>query len=436
MTRSCPYDAIVPRPGAMGRGLRWGFILATELQRLVDALAARLERAVVLEDRRQRMLAYSQHDQPMDTVRRDSILQRQTTPEVMGWLRRFGISDAEEPQRIPANAALDLLPRLCIPVRHQDLLLGYLWFIDADESMTPEQIELATTMASDFALALYRENLVEELSQRREHEAVRNLLLSDHDARAHAAAELIDSGVIATGEVVALVVRPVFAEGTPPDTELVRLAVEHSLVQAKRQGGYRETLNLPRFDHGLLIATTGASDAPVPVAGYGRVLVKAMEKALGSGAGLDRVVVGVGEPQPKLEMADRSYEQARQAAHVAASLHGLGPVADWSELGVYRALAQLSADQVGITLLHPGLVALLDDAEHLGLAQTLETYLDLAGNAQATAKALRLHRATLYYRLQRIEELTGADLKDGNDRLTLHLGLKLARLNGRYSPAT
>lgn len=409
--------------------------MATELQRLVDALAAQLDRAVVLEDRRQRMLAYSQHDQPMDTVRRDSILQRQTTPEVMGWLRRFGIADAEGPVRIPANTALDLLPRLCIPVRHQDLLLGYLWFIDADESMTPEDIELTTTMAGDFALALYRENLVEELAQRREHEAVRNLLLSDPEARRHAAAELVDSGAIASGEVVALVVRPVFANGTPPDNELVRLAVEHSLVQAKRHGGYRATLNLPRFDHGLLLATTGTHDAPVPVAAYGRVLVKAMEKAMGTDAGLDRVVVGVGEPQKDLAHADRSYEQARQAAQVAASLPGLGPVADWSELGVYRALAQLSADQVGITLLHPGLVALLDDSEHLGLAHTLETYLDLAGNAQATARALRLHRATLYYRLQRIEDLTAADLKDGNDRLTLHLGLKLARLNGRFAPA-
>lgn len=83
----------------------------------------------------------------------------------------------------------------------------------------------------------------------------------------------------------------------------------------------------------------------------------------------------------------------------------------------------------------------MDDAELLGLvdqtlARTLETYLDLAGNAQATAKALRLHRATLYYRLQRIEELARADLKDGNDRLMLHLGLKLARLNNRFRPAT
>ena len=48
----------------------------------------------------------------------------------------------------------------------------------------------------------------------------------------------------------------------------------------------------------------------------------------------------------------------------------------------------------------------------------------------STAEALFLHRASLYYRLQRIEELTGASLKSGSDRLALHLGLKLARLLG------
>ena len=62
---------------------------------------------------------------------------------------------------------------------------------------------------------------------------------------------------------------------------------------------------------------------------------------------------------------------------------------------------------------------------------TLETFLDNAGDVQRTASELFVHRTTLYYRLQRIEELTGADLADGNARLALHLGLKLARLNGR-----
>jgi DNA-binding PucR family transcriptional regulator len=81
--------------------------------------------------------------------------------------------------------------------------------------------------------------------------------------------------------------------------------------------------------------------------------------------------------------------------------------------------------------LHPGIERLLADRAHLPLLKTLETYLDLAGSVVETARALRLHRTSLYYRLQRVEELAGTDLKNGDERLSLHLSIKLARLAGR-----
>jgi DNA-binding PucR family transcriptional regulator len=77
---------------------------------------------------------------------------------------------------------------------------------------------------------------------------------------------------------------------------------------------------------------------------------------------------------------------------------------------------------------------LLGDVTYAHLLHTLETYLDLAGSVVATARALCLHRTSLYYRLQRVEELAGTDLKDGGERLRLRLSVKLARLAGRYPP--
>ena len=111
-----------------------------------------------------------------------------------------------------------------------------------------------------------------------------------------------------------------------------------------------------------------------------------------------------------------------------------GRVIPWSGLGVYRVLSRLDARHLDLHGVHPGLERLIRDQTNLVLLETLERYLDLAGNAHATAKQLRLHRATLYYRLRRIEELAETDLKDGNERLCLHLTLKLARLTGHYRP--
>ncbi|MCF0079300.1 helix-turn-helix domain-containing protein [Streptomyces lomondensis] len=65
---------------------------------------------------------------------------------------------------------------------------------------------------------------------------------------------------------------------------------------------------------------------------------------------------------------------------------------------------------------------------HQEFARTAEVYLDCAGQAARAAAELGIHRQTLYYRLSRIEKLTGLDLDDGEDRLLLHMTLKGARL--------
>ncbi|WPB88004.1 PucR family transcriptional regulator [Streptomyces malaysiensis] len=77
---------------------------------------------------------------------------------------------------------------------------------------------------------------------------------------------------------------------------------------------------------------------------------------------------------------------------------------------------------------------LLADPEQQILVSSLEEFLDRAGDVSRTAAALHVHRTTLYHRLKRVEVITGLDLDNGLDRLTLHLALKLSRLSpGRPS---
>jgi DNA-binding PucR family transcriptional regulator len=68
---------------------------------------------------------------------------------------------------------------------------------------------------------------------------------------------------------------------------------------------------------------------------------------------------------------------------------------------------------------------LLEQAPNDCLVETLETYLECCGDATRTATELHIHRSTLYYRLDRIQTITGVDLHDGRHRLALHLGVKL-----------
>lgn len=47
---------------------------------------------------------------------------------------------------------------------------------------------------------------------------------------------------------------------------------------------------------------------------------------------------------------------------------------------------------------------------------------------QRTTARLGIHRQTAYHRIRRIEQLTRLDLRQGGDRLALHLGITLAPL--------
>jgi len=371
------------------------------LQRIVDDLALRVGRPVLLEDHGQRVIAYSEQTGPMDDVRRDSILRRHTTDDVRAQFRAAGIFEARGPLRIPGDGGV--LARVCVPARHRDRLLGFVWLIDADPPMSAADVDVAARTAPALALTLFQDSLAAGLTFRRELEAVSRVLLGDPDSARSAARLLVEAGGFPQAEpVTALVVRPLAV----PDRE----TLEQGLLAARFKLSSRHPLHLVRYDHGVLLC---AGRPPAPSSLHAAVGVP--------------VVVGVGRPRPTLADAAESYQEALHAAEVAARVPGYGPSASWAELGVYRMLAGIPPGE-----LHPGLERLLADPANRQLLETLETYLDLAGSAVATSRALRLHRTSLYYRLQRVEELAGTDLKSGDERLTLHLSLKLARLTGRF----
>lgn len=407
--------------------------MQSDLQRIVDAIAAHVGRPALIEDRHQRVVAYSEHTGVIDEVRRTAILRRRTLPEVAARLRHLGIRDAREPVRIPACPELDLLPRVCVPIRHHDLLLGFVWFLDPDGTLPDSDLGV-TGLLEELTLTLYRENLLGELAAQRETEATRILLADNAESRERAVRAILDGGMIAgDGPVTALVAYLVTPHGRHPD-KLARIALEQALVATRRWLSTREALHMVRHDHGVLLLT-GAPDSGHPSP---EVVAKHLDdgllQAIRRVDSVEQTIVGIGQTHPRLADAVRSYRQALQAARVGVQLPMFGRVIPWSGLGVYRVLSRLDARHLDLHGVHPGLERLIRDQTNLVLLETLERYLDLAGNAHATAKQLRLHRATLYYRLRRIEELAETDLKDGNERLCLHLTLKLARLTGHYRP--
>ena len=124
--------------------------------------------------------------------------------------------------------------------------------------------------------------------------------------------------------------------------------------------------------------------------------------------------LGASAPRERLEDAPAALREAE----LAASLRGQGRVVRWERLGAAPA-ARAAGRRARARAARRGC------SRTPSSSTTLEAYLDRAGDAQAAAAALFIHRTTLYHRLRRIERIAGVDLRDGDDRLLLHMALRL-----------
>ena len=87
--------------------------MVQELQGLVDALAERLGRAILVEDSDQRVITYSAHADEGDEIRKEAILRRRSPAQAVSWAQRFG-SPRREARSACRGTRAFVSPRGCV----------------------------------------------------------------------------------------------------------------------------------------------------------------------------------------------------------------------------------------------------------------------------------------------------------------------------------
>src|SRR6202140_2849205 len=133
----------------------------------------------------------------------------------------------------------------------------------------------------------------------------------------------------------------------------------------------------------------------------------------------------------------RAASEALLAANVAEGGSEGGALA-FEQTGAYRLLlSAMSENPSELQRFYAETVEPLvayDEQYETDLLQTLETFLEADGNVAGTAQRLFTHRHTIYYRLERVRELSGLDVSSSDGREKLSLGLKAMRVLGISSP--
>ncbi|WP_275293533.1 helix-turn-helix domain-containing protein [Amycolatopsis sp. La24] len=395
-------------------------------ERQVDDLAETLRRAVVVDDAELNIVYASRHYGDEDEQRIRAVLQHDIGLEATRHILAQGVTRWNRPGRIPPHPELGMAARLCAPIRLRGLLLGVVLVIDADGSLSPDEVGTIARAAEDLAPHLYTaRSAVDRLRDEREH-AVAGVLSTDADIRGKGLAYLERTGWLAgTSGDHWQVLHLTVAQHS--DAISVKTALAVAIAEVTRSpeatGTTTDSTSMTMLQHRPVRTT------PDEMRATAQKLTRAVDTLL-SAPGAS--AAGISDPVAYLAQAWRAREEAVLAARAAA--RGDDGVAAWSELGPDALLLQFPTGSperpVGLVL--PAALRRLLDVDRSGqLTATLAAFLDHAGSRPRAAAALHIHRTTLYYRLDKITEITGLDLDDGENRLLLHLGLRLVALSAR-----
>ncbi len=117
-----------------------------------------------------------------------------------------------------------------------------------------------------------------------------------------------------------------------------------------------------------------------------------------------------------------SYEQAQTAVNVIRMFDREREIASYTKLGLGRIVYGLSDDMCDMFLSEHFEKKAIDHIDEETL-NTVNTFFENSLNISETARQLFIHRNTLIYRLNKLQRLTGLDVRNLDDAITFKLSV-------------
>lgn len=383
--------------------------MVSDLDDLVEQLAARLGRSVAIDDAQLRLLSYSRHYETPDRARLDALIARRAPAALAEYARLQRIHQWRSPGVLRANPDVGLdRDRIGVPLRSERAFLGYLWVVVDDDPLSDGERELVDR-AAQAALELLERRARETSNEARElARLVDDLLTGPPATRERALVELVERRVFAdVGRLAVLA----FDSGNDPPSRTQR-DTWFEAITASHRG---PILVCSRGRHAVVGLLSDSPDREATEIG-----TRTADAARRSRSAATRIAVGVGATVEDLSQAASAAHQALVAARMAR-VRGVD-VVSWSDSPVDALIGALTSGSIPSVLV-PEMATRIDGRPSREI-DTVRLFFESGGNADAAADALHIHRATVYYRLQRFAAGIGASLADPETRLFVELWLR------------
>jgi PucR family transcriptional regulator, purine catabolism regulatory protein len=406
------------------------------LDEIAKTLSDLLGSAVVIEDATFHLLAYA-GGSDIDKHRKETIARHGTPPRVLfdpGIQRVLREVAAQRgPMKVPAFPRLGMdRERIIAPIYAANQVLGYISVLDHP----PDAEELAfmamENAATVVAMAVIKEREVAAAESSVRGEFLDDLAQGSFGDEAAAQRRARHLGYPMAGHHVLVVVDVDgfgnFARGKQLTEEMIQAMKREYLrrVSGVVKRNFPRALVGARSDSVLAMLPLGAEieghEARV------RALGQQIREAVSEWKPGFTVSVGFSAPTLAPAGISPAHREVRSVMETLTRFGRIDQIVSANELGVTGLLASVADDRLlDFARRHLGPLAEHDRRRNGELVETLRAYLE-EGEQQAAARRLKVHPNTLRYRLDRIGEITNADLTDAETRLNLAIALRVQGL--------
>lgn len=388
---------------------------------LINTMARLTNKAIVVQDKRLRITEQTLQPQYVNYWEEIDLFLKKSDNIPVEMQDRYRVTEMDTAVVMQA-LPLPGIARLVAPIVTNDIGRGFLSIIGRDTELDDTDLLVAEHGAAACALEMAKQKAISDTEKRLRGSFLDRLLLGDvNQQEAIRQGERFEHDMTQTHIAIVLAWHPDEKNLSNRRLETLVNTVKNN-QRAKALVWQRERENEVLVFH--------ATDPENPIDSSLK-LAQEFGKEIKRQYPNSKVGVGLGQPARDITAWRSSYHDAAQARELAMRLQTDDPLYI-GDLGVYQLILNLQDRDKLKTFTDTTLGTLLeyDHRNHADLIKTLEAFFECHGNLSQTAEMLIVHRNTLLYRMNRINEIAAIDLNRPETRLALHLALTIRRLLG------
>ncbi|NLK21291.1 MAG: PucR family transcriptional regulator [Epulopiscium sp.] len=145
-----------------------------------------------------------------------------------------------------------------------------------------------------------------------------------------------------------------------------------------------------------------------------------------SSEAMSSISVAVGTVVEDLKDVSRSYKEAKMALEVGKIFYSEKRIVSYDSLGIGRLIYQLPVPLCNMYVKEVLHGRTMDEFDGETLA-TVNKFFENSLNVSETSRQLYIHRNTLVYRLDKLQKMTGLDLRNFEDAITFKITLMVSK---------